>query len=194
MAATAFSVQRFTLGAEIERLAQHHALPARSLGEKGDQLDADRGFAVRGLAAQDFEGEGEQRIADKDRRRLAVGDVDRGAPAAGVVVVHGRQVVMDQGVAVDAFERAGGIQSVCLLHPKNPGGFDEKEGPQPLAAAEGGIAHGFGQRAGGGRARGQYRLQARLDEGGNAVELGLESHGDAVGFRRLRRERSGVRP
>ncbi len=79
--------------------------------------------------AQDFEGEGEQRVAGKDGGRLVEGDMQRGAAAADGVVVHRRQVVMHQGVAMHAFERAGGGQGVFWRHAKHSCRFYEKKRP-----------------------------------------------------------------
>ena len=46
-----------------------------------------------------------QRVSRQDRGRLVKGAVHGGPPAAQVVVIHGRQIVMHQGIAMDAFER-----------------------------------------------------------------------------------------
>jgi hypothetical protein len=58
------------------------------------------------------EGERQQAIPRQDGDRLAVDLVVGGMPAAEVVVVHGRQVVVDERVGVDALQRAGGRQHV----------------------------------------------------------------------------------
>ena len=76
------------------------------------------GSAWRVRVAQDLEGEGEQGVAGQDRGRLVEGEVQGRAAAAHRVVVHRRQIVMHQRVAMDAFERAGGGQRVGLVHAK----------------------------------------------------------------------------
>ncbi len=91
------------LGAEIERLAERHALPAAGLGEIEDELGADGRVLMQAWVAQDLEGKRQEGVAGKDRGRLAEGDMKGRAAAADGVVVHGRQVVMHQGVAMDAF-------------------------------------------------------------------------------------------
>ena len=94
--------------AEVERLTERHAVPAAGLGEQQDQLGANGGIGMRLRIAQNFEGERQQRVAGKDGGRLVEGDMQRGAAAADGVVVHRRQIVMHQGVAMHAFERASG--------------------------------------------------------------------------------------
>ena len=85
--------------------------------------------------------------------------MQRRAPAADGIVVHGRQIVMHQRVAMDAFERAGGIERGFLLHAEQTRRLDEKKRPDALAAAKHRIAHGLRQnrwpQAGGRRAIGR---------------------------------------
>ena len=63
---------------------------------------------IASSVGEDVEGQRQQRVAGEDRRRLVEGLVDRRPAAAEVVVVHRRQVVMDEAVGMDAFERRGG--------------------------------------------------------------------------------------
>ncbi|MNS71255.1 hypothetical protein D3C72_1046190 [compost metagenome] len=93
----------------------------------------------------DVEGGGLQGVAGQDGGRLVIGDVQGRTPAAHVVVVHRRQIVMHQRIGVDAFQGAGGAQHGALVHLEHPARLDGEEGPQPLARAERGIAHGLGQ-------------------------------------------------
>ena len=130
---------------EIERLAERHALPAAGLGQQQDQLGANGRIGMALPIAQDLEGEGEQRVAGKDGGRLVEGDMQGRAAAADGVVVHRRQIVMHQRVAMHAFERASGGQGVVRRHAKHSRRFDEKKRPQPLAAAERCIAHRLGK-------------------------------------------------
>ena len=90
---------------------------------------------------EDFEGEGEQRVAGEDRGRLVIGDVDGGAAAAQIVVVHGGKVVVDQRVAVQRLERRAGAHGALARHAEQLRAGDHEERPQPLAGAEGGMAH-----------------------------------------------------
>ena len=127
---------------EVEHLAAGHAAEARRGGKARDQLGAHRRVGVGGGIGENREGQRQQRVAGEDRRRLVEGLVHRRLPAAEVIIVHGRQVVMDERVAVDAFERRRRAQRVVGGAAEEAGRFDEDEGAQPLAPAERGVAHG----------------------------------------------------
>jgi hypothetical protein len=64
----------------------------------------------------------------------------RPAPAQ-VVVVHRRQVVVDERVAVQQFEGGPGAQRTGTLPSEQARGLDDEERPQPLAAAERRVPH-----------------------------------------------------
>ena len=68
------------------------------------------------------EGLGVERVAGEDRDVLAERDVARRAAAAQVVVVHRRQVVVDERVGVDQLDRGGERQ-------------DARAGRSPIARA-----------------------------------------------------------
>jgi hypothetical protein len=74
--------------------------------------------------------------------------VHRRLAAAKIVVVHGRQVVVDERIAVDAFERCGDAQGGVVLGVEQGGAFQDQERPQPLAAVEHAVAHRRQQRFG----------------------------------------------
>ena len=97
------------------------------------------------LVQQDVEGCGLEGIAGEDGGGLVIGLVNGGSAAADVVVVHTGQVVVDQAVGMDAFEGAGGAQHRPFLDVEQTGRLQREEGTQPLAGAEGRIAHGLGQ-------------------------------------------------
>ncbi len=89
-----------------------------------------------------------------------------------------------------AFERATGVERCLLAHPEQSGGLHQQEGPQPLAAAEHGIAHGLRQGAGPGGRRGlraaEQSFEPRLNQPAHAFELFGEFHlGDRANEGRL---------
>ena len=85
-------------------LAADHAPHAGRRDELGERGEDAIGFA--GLAlGEEADRLGEQAVAGEDRDVLAVDDV-RGRPAAAqLVVVHRRQVVVDQRIGVDELDR-----------------------------------------------------------------------------------------
>ena len=69
------------------------------------QRDADGGVGMRFLARQNVEGEGEKAVAGEDRGRFVEFAMRGRLAAAQFVIVHGRQIVMDQRIAMHAFKR-----------------------------------------------------------------------------------------
>ena len=120
---------------------------------------------------QDFEREGQERVTGEDGGRFVEGFVDGGTPAPEIVVIHGGQIVVDQRIAVDQFDRQRRMQGQLRRGAEHGGGLAHEKGPQPLAAIEGAVAHGRNQTI----RRGARSLQAfgsqqnverRLDLGG----------------------------
>jgi hypothetical protein len=104
---------------------------------------------------------------DAFAKNLVVGQL---APAV-IIVVHGRQIVMDERVSVDALDRAGQGQGVA---PRTAAGFRRRqtEGrPQPFAAGKNGIAHGAVDRGGLGPAGGRKSSRARLTAAVHFLEI-----------------------
>ena len=96
-----------------------------------------------------------------------------GGPApAHVVIVHGWQVVVDQGEGMHQFDgHRRGVEPVGLDAERLAGGVDQ-QGAQPLAAAEDRVAHGLVQalrRPRGGWKRALQRVFRPLKVGGYAV-------------------------
>ena len=112
---------------------------ARKLAHQRDRARPASGWVSS--RDENVEGESEQRVAGEDRGRIVIGLV-RGRPAAPqIVVVHRRQIVMHQRIAMDAFERGAGHQRVLARHAEQGRALHHQKRPQPLAAAERGIAH-----------------------------------------------------
>ena len=131
------------LRGEVEHLAAGHAAEAGGAGERADKLDADGGIGMGFRPRQDIEGESEQPVAGQDRGRLVEFPVRGGLAAPQFVIVHGRQVVMHQRVAVHAFQRGARHQGVVPRHFEQAREFHDQEWPEPLTAAEARIAHGL---------------------------------------------------
>src|SRR5690606_33310713 len=91
---------------------------------------------------QGLEGQGLKCVSGEDRGGLVEGHVHGGTPAAHVVVVHRRQVVVHQRVGVDQLDRGGRqVQAGFVGAQRGAGGVDQQR-THALAAAEGGVAHG----------------------------------------------------
>ena len=176
------------LGGEIERLAARHAAGAGCARKAQHELRLGLRQAgpVASLAMMS-KAKVKQAVARQDRGRLVEGAVHGGLATAQIVVVHGRQVVVDQRIAVDAFERrrdaAGGIAVMAEHRRRSP-----SPGRAAAACRRSGRRGAWPQRASPGvrsrhpaRARRAVRAAA-LPRCGRAIP--------ALPQRRLRRSRS----
>ena len=77
---------------------------------------------------QNIEGDGQQRIAGEDGCRLVEGLMHRRPAAAQVVVVHGGQIIVNQGIAVHAFERGAGHERALARNREQGAGLSHQEG------------------------------------------------------------------
>src|SRR4051812_1772840 len=125
---------------DVDVLAADHPVDPGGRGELGD-----RGKQVRGLGALGGEHVAErlgvEAVAGEDRHVLAVDLVVRRAPAAQVVVVHRRQVVVDERVGVDQLERRRERQHVARVAADRTRGRQGEHRPDALAAREQAVAH-----------------------------------------------------
>jgi hypothetical protein len=102
-------------------------------------------FARLGYRAigQYVEGQRQQAVAGEDGGRFVEGPVHGRLAAAKIVVVHGRQIVMDQRIAMHAFQRRGDPQR-CIAGRfgfEQRGTFQHQKRPQALAAIEHAVPH-----------------------------------------------------
>ena len=81
---------------EVQHLPARHPAEAGGAGERDDEGDADRRIRMGFGPRQDVERKGQQAVAHQDARGLVIGFVQGRPPAAQIVIVHGREVVMDQ--------------------------------------------------------------------------------------------------
>ncbi len=88
-----------------------------------------------------FECQRLQRIPGEDGHRFAEGHMAGGPAAAQLIIVHRRQIVVDQGVGVDQLHRTGRrIQRRPRVAAKLAAGVDQQRA-QAFASAEHGMAH-----------------------------------------------------
>ena len=113
--------------------------------ESLDQLAARLRVAVRVRLGKDLKSAGLQGIASQDRRRLIVGAVCAGAAAAQIVIVHGRQIVVDERVGVQHLDAGRDPRGARGRDTEQRGDLQHEKSTQPLAAAQGRVAHGLHQ-------------------------------------------------
>ena len=161
---------------EIDRLAADHAARAGGLGDDADRADLafDAATPCRCRPAR----------APSARTPRSAGRRPRGSPCPSPkttwlrrpsppqrVVVHRRQIVVDQRVGVNELERAGrrqrqraralGIRAVGCADRFGRG--ERQHRPQPLAAGEQAVAHRLADARRAGRRRRQVAVERRVD-------------------------------
>ena len=160
---------------EIDRLAADHADRARrarrSISMTRSLRATSAGSDAARLARQHVKRLGQQPVARQDRHPFAGDDVQRRPAAAHRVVVHGRQIVVNQRVGVDQLDRARGGHRQRAVAADRVGAGQAEHRPQPLAAGREAVAHRVGDD---GRAVGRRRQERRergFDFGAARVEI-----------------------
>ena len=82
-----------------------------------------------------------ERVAGEDRGRFVERAVHGRLAAPQIVVVHARQIVVDQRVDVDALDRERDPHRPVAVDVEQVAGGEDQQRPHPLAAADRGIAH-----------------------------------------------------
>ena len=103
----------FALGQQVFHLSADQVSAPCGLTELAHQGGGKDRFFRIGVAEQG-KSVGQQRIACQHRGALVVGLVHGWASAAQVVVVHARQIVMDQRIGVQALDRHGSRHGISL--------------------------------------------------------------------------------
>ena len=145
------------LGFEVNHLAADHAVDgAGGVGDFPDDRNARLGWA-RDLR-QHFIGLRLQGVSGKDGDGLAEGLVAGGTPAPQVVVIERRQIVVDQGISVEHFERRAQLLDACGNEPACELGcepwhvrcrsdhaprFHAEDRPQAFSAGKHAVPHGL---------------------------------------------------
>ena len=97
-------------------------------------------------AGRDLEGNGEQGIARENGDAVAENFVTRRAATAEIVVIHARQIIVNERVGVDAFHGAGVRQRRRRFTSAGFGSGETKNGPEPFPAGKQTVAHRLVQR------------------------------------------------
>jgi hypothetical protein len=167
-------------GGEIKHLPADHAIDTRRLGHRRHEPDARRGSRRGAPVSQDREGEGEEAIPGEDRRRLVESAMHSWLTPAQVIIIHRREIIMHEGIAMHGFECRRDAQGPFAGKTEERGAFDHEIRPQPLAACENRVTH-RGHEALGAATAGEVRTQFRFHRAGmgfqSRAELGLHARG-----------------
>ena len=103
------------------------------------------GLRQRRIAGEQLKGQGLQRVAHQDGRRLVIGFVAGRTAAAQIVVVHGGQIVVHQRIDMYQLDGAGDGLHLVLRESDRMRGREAEGRPYPLAAAQHAVTHGLVQ-------------------------------------------------
>ena len=113
---------------KVDCLPPRHSLAAGSPRQRTSEFGTHRSVGMTGRRRHRLEGEREQGIADQDRCRLVEGDMAGRLAAAKVVVVHRRQVVMDERIGVHHLDGGGGVDGPATRHIEEVCAREHQEG------------------------------------------------------------------
>lgn len=171
----------FFFGEHVFHLAADEAAAACGVGEFADQRVGQSG--LRGVAlGEQGKGVREQRIAGEERGRFVELFVRGGTAAAEVVVVHARQVVVDERVGVEALNRDGSGERICRLvgdrryRLKELVGREHEHGTEAFSSGRERVAHRGVEAGGAGRRGRQVEVETLFEAGDVAFEFGGEVH------------------
>jgi len=102
----------------------------------------------------DLKSLGEQGIAGQHGDAFAKDFVAREFATAIIIVIHGGQIVMDEGVCMYALDGAGQWHGVSFVAPAGRRSGQAQSRPHPFSASEKGVPHGLVDRC---RFRGSAR-------------------------------------
>ena len=122
-------------GGDVDVLAADHAAQPSGADQLAERRQHPRGLALLSPAEEPHR-LGEQPIAGEDRDVLAEFDVRGRHPPPQLVVVHRRQIVVNQGVGVDQLDRRRRRQHVLRVEADRAGGGQRQDRPDPLATSE----------------------------------------------------------
>jgi hypothetical protein len=104
-----------------------------------------------------FEGLCKQGIAGEDSNAFPEHFVIGGFATTKIIVIHGRQVVVDQRIGMNTFDRAGQGHGVSLGASASSGGGQAQSGAHSFSSRKEGVPHGLMDRC---RAGGRWRQKA----------------------------------
>ena len=127
-------------GFKIGHLTGNEFLASRrncNLAQQDCNIVSGRGFRAR----DDLECNGQQSVSSEHSNPFAKDFVTGGATAPEIIVVHAGKIIMDEGVGVDAFERAREGQCVIDTAMTRFGCCKAKNRSQTFAAREQTVTH-----------------------------------------------------
>ena len=140
-----FGADAFAFGFQVGDLAADHAIDGS--GGSGDfGKDLYTKIGVDRSCANGFKSERQKRVTGQNGDGFAEFFVASRLATAEVVVIERGKIVMDEGISVDKFDGASGIERRRNVGSEDASGFETEDRANAFAAGEDGIAHGFVNR------------------------------------------------
>ena len=111
------------------------------MGQFGDEIGG-RVAAVGFCPGDGGKSFGEKAITREYCDRFAEDAVIGGAAATKIIIIHAGEIVVNQGVGVNAFDGASGGNCEGLVSSNSPSGGEAEDGTQAFASCEKTVAHG----------------------------------------------------
>ena len=125
---------------EVEDLSADELAGATGVGEFEEVVFGGVSLCGWGLG-EDGEGLGEEGVATEDGHAFAVNFMTSGSASAEIIIVHAREVIVDEGVGVHDLDGAGGRESIGGVATASFVCGEGEDGAESLAAGEDGIPH-----------------------------------------------------
>jgi hypothetical protein len=152
------------LGKYVNHLPANHSFAARGRRKLQSKATPRLCVWVRQWLGDQLESVGQKRIAGKYRGCIVKRFVNGRSPAAYVTIIHCRQIVVYQAIAMDHFDGAADTQGTLTRRVKHVRSSHCQKRSQPLSAIKRAVAHGADdatERAG---ARRQQSIKLGLNE------------------------------
>jgi hypothetical protein len=121
--------------------ANHSGWP----GRMGDYLYCCPRVLFRKRSGKHLKSQCQQRVSGQDCQRLPKRAMTGRLAAPDIIVVHGRQVVVDQGVGMHDLKRSRSGQADFFTVAERSQRREHEQGPDAFAAAQHGISHRLGK-------------------------------------------------
>ncbi len=131
--------------------------------------------AVRFCSGDGGKSFGEKAIAREYGDRFAEDAVIGGPTAAKIIIVHAGEIVMNQGVGVNALDGASGGEREGFFPSHSPSGGEAEDGAEAFAACKKTVAHGSVDEGGLGLG-GDQLIESFFHQGKAGFPVGLWIH------------------
>ena len=129
----------------VHNLTCHHTGDPGTAGNGFRRTQPLHGTVFAGCTQHQLHSTMQQTIPCQNGHAFAKHHVIGRLAAAKIVIVHGRQVIMNQAVGMDHLQCAGIRHNGRKIHPHGIAHSQQKHRTKPLSACLQGVGHGFFQ-------------------------------------------------